>query len=309
MKRKGFTLIELLVVIAIIALLMGILMPALAKVRQIAQRMVCGSNLAGIGKSMIIYGHDYDGSYPVAGEKKATWSTTGKLAKWDAVATGSSRASYLAYGTTTGADAAVTISSSMFLLVKYADVSCKQFVCKGDKKTTDFVLPTTNPLPDVTELTEAWDFGDKPGMHVSYSYHMPYFADSSTAGFPITGGGSLFVSSVPVCADRNPFLDINSEDVPDDTDNALAHQGEGQNVMYKDGHVKFEKSTEIGARSGENEDGDKVDDNIWTYWQYYEEDSGFNPSNPFAGAQPCSGVGDGAPRSRQDAYLVNELNK
>jgi prepilin-type N-terminal cleavage/methylation domain-containing protein len=53
MKKKGFTLVELLVVIAIIALLMGILMPALARVRQIAFRMVCGTNLSGIGKAML----------------------------------------------------------------------------------------------------------------------------------------------------------------------------------------------------------------------------------------------------------------
>ncbi|MHC4313984.1 MAG: type II secretion system protein, partial [Planctomycetota bacterium] len=56
-----------LVVIAIIALLMGILMPALARVRQIAFRMVCGSNLSGIGRAMLIYANDYDNDLPRAG--------------------------------------------------------------------------------------------------------------------------------------------------------------------------------------------------------------------------------------------------
>jgi len=66
-QRKGFTLVELLVVIAIIALLMGILMPALARVRQIAYRLYCGTNLSGIGKAMLIYANDYDDELPRAG--------------------------------------------------------------------------------------------------------------------------------------------------------------------------------------------------------------------------------------------------
>ena len=70
-KRTGFTLVELLVVIAIIALLMGILMPALAKVRQIAYRMVCGNNIGGIGKAMMVYANDNEEAYPVAGGKGA----------------------------------------------------------------------------------------------------------------------------------------------------------------------------------------------------------------------------------------------
>ena len=45
MRKKGFTLIELLVVIAIIAMLLAILMPALNRVKKIAQRVVCGTNL------------------------------------------------------------------------------------------------------------------------------------------------------------------------------------------------------------------------------------------------------------------------
>ena len=76
MKRKGFTLVELLVVIAIIALLMGILMPALARVRQLAFRMTCGTNLSGIGKAMLIYANDYEDELPRAGGRNSTWGAT-----------------------------------------------------------------------------------------------------------------------------------------------------------------------------------------------------------------------------------------
>ena len=80
-KKKGFTLVELLVVIAIIALLMGILMPALARVRQIAFRMTCGTNLSGIGKAMLIYANDYEDELPRAGGRNTAW---GGRVMWDA---------------------------------------------------------------------------------------------------------------------------------------------------------------------------------------------------------------------------------
>ena len=63
-RYLGFTLIELLVVIAIIAILMGILVPVLSKVRKMAYGVACRSNMRQIGLAAAMYAEDNDGHIP-----------------------------------------------------------------------------------------------------------------------------------------------------------------------------------------------------------------------------------------------------
>jgi len=257
MERKGFTLVELLVVIAIIAMLMGILMPALARVRQIAFRLTCGTNLSGIGKAMLIYANDYQDELPRAGGRNTAW---GGPVVWDAVDR------FRAYTLdATGSSGKATISSSFYLLVKYAEVTPKSFVCKGDSGTTEFKLsdyPTRNAA--VGELINAWDFGPDPRKHCSYAYHHPYglyaLTTSSEPGMAVAGDPNPWIGSAAAEAKEWGRFKPNIQPWNGTMEqakygNAITHQEDGQNVLFLDGHVDFEKYAYCGVE----------DDNVYTH--------------------------------------------
>jgi hypothetical protein len=258
---------------------MGILMPALARVRQIAFRMVCGTNLSGIGKAMLIYANDYDDELPRSGGRNSTWSTP--IPNWLAPNR------FGAYGVSAAGEGGTgSISSCFYLLVKYAEVTPKSFICKGDSGTNEF-KPADDGAGD-RDLIDLWDFGTAPTEHCSYSYHMPF------------GLYALTTSAEPgmaVAADRNPFIDSPMAEPKDISlfipeggreavkfGNAMQHQDDGQNVLFLDSHVGFMKEPYCGIN----------DDNIYTFW-----DGG----DIRRGALPTLGA---EPQDRTDNLLVHD---
>jgi hypothetical protein len=280
---RGFAIAGIVVpavALPLIALLMGIMMPALARTRQLAFRMVCTTNLAGIGKAMLIYANDYDDAFPRSGGKNCYWGRS--ISDWQA----SNR--YAAYGLSAdGNGGQANISSCFYLLVKYCEVTPKSFICKGDAGATEF-----NPADDGAgnnDLIDFWDFGIEPSTHCSYSYHMPF------------GLYALSIESDPgmaVAADRNPWQDSPAYTArpmmgffnPDGGreavkyGNAIAHQQEAQNVLFVDCHVGQEKRSFCGINN----------DNIYTFWDGGDIRIG---SPPVIGSQPTS---------RLDSLLVHD---
>ncbi|MHC4656335.1 MAG: zinc-ribbon domain-containing protein [Planctomycetota bacterium] len=255
----------------------------LYKPRLIAFRMVCASNLSGIGRAMLIYNSDYgDLPLPRAGGPGTRWQP--KINNWQA------KDRITAFNLKPdGTGGSATISSSFYLLVKYSGMSPKSFCCPTDRKTRPFKASDyTSGMDD----EDAWDFGPDPSRHYSYSYHIPY---SQYALLDTVDPG------MAVAADRNPWLDPYTDTTgfkwDDQTKtggrenikgyqkgNSGLHKREGQNILFMDNHVYFEKQSFCGVN----------DDNIYTYW---------NGSDIRQGAPPVIGS---QPKGPLDSLLVNE---
>ena len=127
-QTNGFTLIELLVVIAIIAILAGMLLPALSKAKQKGHGIKCLNNMRGLTLGWVIYATDHDDRIPFAG------SGTGVSGAWIS--------GTMNFDPANASNWDVTVDLEKSVLWPYAGKSAAVFKCPADRS---LITPTTGP--------------------------------------------------------------------------------------------------------------------------------------------------------------------
>lgn len=283
--RSGFTLIELLVVVAIIALLISILLPSLARARELAKRTTCAANMSGIGKGLHTYASDGNQGMPIsahaapaAGGTGATGNVT--YARMIGSKRGQSNNPAAGEIINPGTTSQISTARNLWTLIRSGGSTPGSFVCPSSEDNKN----------DEDNPQDYWDFGKGDSItegtlgaqqtapahqfgwkQISYGYQIPY----GQYGKPSAEGDQRMV----LAADKGPYgtaqgmdgesgpnpgnpTGVTSTSSPDDWRryNSPNHggtgDGEGQNVLYADSHADWSNKPTAGPAL----------DNIYTQW-------------------------------------------
>ena len=236
-KRAAFTLIELLVVISIIAILISILLPALAKARELANRAVCMANIRGVIQSMVTYAQSNNGTFPVTvnqpGASPGAYDnapctpysyTTSEAGTGANVVQAWYRAGYTIYPDP---------SAGLWMLVLQGYATPASFICPSDPLAvgpsleyfnnagTPVYYPNFGFLPSKSVLGGG-EHTNTNGQGISYSSAFPYPYINSGAG----NQGPLAAGAWWTTTDANTEVPLVSDMTPM-TGNATYDPGDG----------------------------------------------------------------------------------
>jgi prepilin-type processing-associated H-X9-DG protein/prepilin-type N-terminal cleavage/methylation domain-containing protein len=213
-QRKAFTLVELLVVIGIIAVLIGLLLPALQRARAQAQLIQCQSNIRQMVMAEILCAQDHNGYIPTCSDTewalKADTLPTTKFSYRNA--TPNANTSYVAYVVLDWASALIPYlgqgqganGNNSFLTTTGGQQQSKVFQCPSDVWLSD------SQFPGYAEINNVDNSGPYPPNEVYYTYQaMSYGINADIAmvtdpsGFPEFGPATTNQYKIDIYAGPN----------------------------------------------------------------------------------------------------------
>jgi len=259
-RLQAATILDVLAIIAILALLAAVGAPSAERAREISKRMVCSANIKGIGAAAKIYATANDGRWMIPAFKRGEMDLNGidyvndtrsvNVPPGDPGEVGYDR-QWASTSETPNQPhvGSVSVSSTraFWMLIRSGSISRKNYIC-----------PSSGDTPDPTTYVNA--FFDFEGYYnISYGYQVP-FGPSPTQ--PREGADHRRIQ----VADKGPFytgltgftwevdgqlVRVNSPPEAWRRFNSPNHggrdNGEGQNCLYADGAVRFQKTPIAGA--------------------------------------------------------------
>ena len=257
-QRSAFTLIELLVVVAIVAILIGLMVPSLAKARESSRQTTCGANLTGIGKSMLTYAAEWN-TFPIqppptSAARFAHWTYPPPLIyAFDPL----DPVTYTFDPIYLNPEAGDPMANLWLLVLSKLSVP-KQFICPSDPRAPK-VADTRGDLPAYSAPGWTLNFGVYQGISsetFSYAFAYPWIGPLQP---PAAWWRNIGTGSNVLAADIGPSLSspLDDPNAPQGTSvaNSKNHGGQGQNVLFGDAHVSFCTRNDVGV----------ANDNIYTY--------------------------------------------